>query len=136
MIEAVRTYLREIRIRRGLGLEEFAAAIGLSRRALIEWESGRTEELKTTPLIKAVRCLNASLDDICYLVSSEATAEDGRNRADAWIKKGTALRTNQYQPEIEEIVGQLDAFQIGLWLGYGKRLIEEQQVRYLIPSSE
>jgi transcriptional regulator with XRE-family HTH domain len=76
--DAVRAYLRDLRIGRRLSYTKFAKMIGLSRRALIGWEMGETEELKQGPLIRAVDALGASWKHLARLIEPDAGADTGR----------------------------------------------------------
>jgi DNA-binding XRE family transcriptional regulator len=85
-MDGVRAYLRLMRQGRGVSQQKLANAIGLSRRALIDWEVGRSDEIKTGPLMRAVDFLGASLNDIQEMVSERADTEEGRRRAFATLE--------------------------------------------------
>lgn len=79
--DAVKAYLRELRIGQHFSYAQFARIIGMSRRALIGWESGETSEIKQGPLIRALNALNASLGHLAELTTPDADAELGRRLA-------------------------------------------------------
>ena len=85
--EGVRGYLRELRMRLGITQKDFAEAIGLSHRALVDWEGARTDDLKGTQLVRAVSFLHASFDDIRALIETSASEDEGRARAIAWLSQ-------------------------------------------------
>lgn len=74
-MEAIRAYLRALRIGRNICQDELGDAIGLSRQALNEWEKGRTYDLKGSALLGAVEYLQGKLADIGVL--SHASADRG-----------------------------------------------------------
>lgn len=78
----VRGYLRELRKSVGVSQEALAEHIGLSRRALIEWEMGRTATLKSAQLFRAVAYLKAPIDEVLELFSKpDLTEEEGKEIA-------------------------------------------------------
>lgn len=91
----LRAYLRRLRTGLGVTQEELSEAMGMSRRAVIDWEAGETKSLKNGPLIRAVRFLGASLADIEDLIEREASDEEGRIRADAWLPRAKSARMNR-----------------------------------------
>jgi transcriptional regulator with XRE-family HTH domain len=88
-MDALRAYIREIRIGRKVTQDELAEAMGLSRRTLIDWEMGRTEEVKSVPLFRAISYLGASAGDVHYLALAGSNAEEGRKMAQARLQGGT-----------------------------------------------
>lgn len=81
-VDAVRVYIRVMREGRGLTQEDLGDAIGLSRRAIVEFESGRTDEMKTGPLFRALRVLGASTQHIARLIfEPDLSEEDARHFA-------------------------------------------------------
>ena len=85
--DGMRAYLRELRVQRGVSQRALAEAMGLSLRALIDWESGKTDDLKSTYLFRVVAFLGASLDDIRTLVEAGAGEDEGRQRAMTWLSQ-------------------------------------------------
>lgn len=100
--EGVRGYIRTLREARLqadtarpsiYSQRRFGAAIGLSERAYIDWETGETKTLKTGPLLKALAILAAPWDDAAKL--DDATYEEGAAMA-------TQLATGQRPPLPED----------------------------------
>lgn len=81
MPDGVRAYLRDLRIGQGYTYDAFAKQIGLSRRSLVGWEMGETEELKQGPLLRALTILQASIDHLKQLTGPGADPEMGRRLA-------------------------------------------------------
>ncbi len=93
--DGMRAYLREVRIQRGISQRALAEAMGLSLRALIDWESGKTDDLKSTSLFRATSFLRASLDDIRALIEAGAGEEEGRQRATVWLSQADQQRIDR-----------------------------------------
>lgn len=88
-MEAVREYLKALRMGRGISQDALADAVGLSRRAWINWENGETEDIKTGVMLKAIRAVQGAITDVEAL-------------ADASIDEGIKLaRTRLAQPLVE-----------------------------------
>jgi transcriptional regulator with XRE-family HTH domain len=124
--DGLRAYLRALRQARKISLPTLADAIGLSRRALIDWEMGKTEELKSGPLLRAISFLDASLEHVRYLVTSEAGVAEGK----ALAKEQFNVKQPSTAPLIEEVEAlarklAADPQRLSQWLGYGQRLLEE-----------
>jgi transcriptional regulator with XRE-family HTH domain len=79
--DAVRAYFRELRIGQRISYTKFAKMIGLSRRSLVGWEMGETEELKQSVFIRAANALGASLAHLGRLTDPSADADLGRTLA-------------------------------------------------------
>jgi transcriptional regulator with XRE-family HTH domain len=89
--DAVRAYVAELRDGRGFTQEEFARAIGMPKRTYQAWETGETEELKTSFLLRAIRVLHGSFQFLGLL--ENASAEEGERLARSWL----ALTSEQQQ---------------------------------------
>lgn len=83
--DGLRAYLRRLREGRDITQDVLADAMGFSRRALIDWELGETRSIKEKQLIRAMKYLGASIEDIDYLIDSDATTEEGIERAEALL---------------------------------------------------
>lgn len=81
MPDAVRAYLRDLRIGQGYTYAILAQQIGLSRRSLVGWEMGETEELKQGPLLRALTTLQASMDHLKQLTEPDSNTDMGRKLA-------------------------------------------------------
>jgi transcriptional regulator with XRE-family HTH domain len=82
MSDALRIYLREIRIKRGLSQEKAADAIGWSSRSFNEWETGKNDDIKSRFLIRLVGVLDASWEDVSYLELNDISINDAIAIAD------------------------------------------------------
>ena len=79
---AVRGYLRTLRDLEGMSQDSFGDAIGLSRRAVINWETGKTQTIKMHVLIRAIRAVHGAIDDIERLLRDDTLTEaDGERLA-------------------------------------------------------
>lgn len=81
--DGVRGYIRALRDGRGYTQEQLAVAIGLKKRAYSLWETGGTEEIKATLLLRALRILRGSFQFLGLL--ENATAEEGQRLAQSWL---------------------------------------------------
>lgn len=84
-MDGLRTYIRLLRQSQRVSQEQLADAIGLSRRAFIYWETGQTDDIKLTPIVKAIDYLHAPIEHVQQLVATEATAAEGEQLAQAWL---------------------------------------------------
>ncbi len=135
-MDAVRGYLRELRVGRQISQDELADAMGLSRKALIDWEMGRTGDIKSTPLFKAIEYLRGAFTDIAQLAneSVERGIEIARQRLEAEPSYFTEEQQAQIQaiastiPEdrLEEVLQLLEALQhkdkTDEWVSFGRFL--------------
>lgn len=136
VMDAVRAYLREMRIGRRISQDELADAIGLSRRALIDWEMGRTEDIKSGAMIKAIAYLRGAVFDIATLV--DASLDRGIELAKERLAIPTVQLSEEHQQQLqslaqsipEERVGEVLALleelqrkdKTGEWLNFGRFL--------------
>lgn len=86
-MDAIRAYLHAIRHARKISQRTLAERIGLSERAWIDWETGKTADLKASVLIKTVAILGASLGDVAQLL--EMDADSGTQAAQRLIEGST-----------------------------------------------
>lgn len=141
-MNTVQAYLRELRIGRKISQEELADAIGLSRRAYLDWESGKTEGIKDTPLFRAIDMLKAGLHHIHYLATHpETPIEQAVLIAKAWLKGNDILDTEVQEfvanikqsgkvAEALDIIQQLeelDPLSLERLLGYGQSLLDRNR---------
>lgn len=125
-MDGLRTYLIELRIFRRITQKQLSKAMGLSERALLDWESGKTQDLKSTSLIKAISFLRASFDDAIYLIQHNSTSIDGKKMAEDLITNTTNNRL-LLPEQVQELLSAMDQSQIDQWIGYGTRLLEEKK---------
>jgi transcriptional regulator with XRE-family HTH domain len=89
--DGVRGYIRALRDGRGVTQGQLALAIGLKERAYSLWETGKTEEIKATLLLRALRVLRGSFQFLGLL--EDASTEEGERLARSWL----ALTPEQQQ---------------------------------------
>lgn len=145
-MEAVRGYLRELRLGRAVSQDQLADAIGLSRKALIDWEMGRTEDIKTGVMLRAIRYLRGAVEDLGNLIDASidegiALAQRRLKQKDAQhpeagmlsaeemeqvhqIAKAIPNENRQDMLELLETMGE-NPSKLQQWLGYGARITEE-----------
>lgn len=75
-VELLRKYLRLLRNERSASQKDLADAMGLSLRALVDWESGKTDDVKSIPLSRALTFLKGSFEDVDELLSFSGEDED------------------------------------------------------------
>jgi transcriptional regulator with XRE-family HTH domain len=121
IMEAVRAYLRELRVGRQVSQDELADAIGLSRRALIEWEMGRTEDIKTGIVLRAIQHLSGVAGDLMELL--DATVDRGVELARQRLAEPAVQFTDDQQRQLESLARSVQADQVDEVL----RLLEELQ---------
>lgn len=139
-MNTVQAYIKELRVGRRISQEELADIIGLSRRALIDWESGKTEGIKDAPLFRAIDTLRAGLHHVHYLATHpEITIEQAVSLARAWLQGDDIL-----DAEIQDFATQIhqrgkvaealaliqelenDPSALDRLLGYGHGLVERR----------
>lgn len=84
--EAMRAYVRTLRKGRKVSQPRLADAIDMAVRTYKSWELGETETIKTPNLVRAVRFLNGSFDQLAEM-ADDATAEDGSRMAREWLDR-------------------------------------------------
>lgn len=89
--DAIRAYIITLRSEQHITQTAAAKASGLGDRAYKSWEAGDTQDIKGPPLIRLVRFLGGSFDDLESLEHADADA--GRDRALAWLKIPTDQRS-------------------------------------------
>lgn len=129
-VDALRIYLRELRIAHKFSQDALAEGIGLARRTLIEWEMGRTDDLKSGPLVRAVSFLGASFDDVKYLVTSDADEEEAKALAHKRMYE-VSPPPDVSHVELEDVLEialrlKNDRKKLAQLAKYGKQLIDEK----------
>jgi transcriptional regulator with XRE-family HTH domain len=94
-MQALRAYLREIRVQKGVSQEELADAIGVSRQQLMRWETGKTAALRGDALLRALGYLNVSFEDALLLVKEGSTQADGYHLAKARLQTSANATENE-----------------------------------------
>lgn len=104
--ESLRRYLRLLRNERGASQKELADAMGLSLRALVDWESGKTDDIKSIPLARALAFLQSSFADVEELLSISSSDEDYiLNVVKDRVGGRRQLTYNQRQPTAVRLFG-------------------------------
>ena len=73
----LRRYLQILRKKRGVSQKDLADAMGLSLRAIVDWETGSTDDIKSVPLTRALEFLQGSFADIEELTLLRDDDEEG-----------------------------------------------------------
>jgi transcriptional regulator with XRE-family HTH domain len=89
MSDALRVYLREIRIKKGLSQEKAADAIGWSSRSYNEWETGKNDDIKSRFLIRLVVTLDVPWEDVSYLELNDVSVDEAISIADKRLSSPT-----------------------------------------------
>lgn len=84
--DAIRGYIRTLRQEEEKTQEDVAEAIRMAVRTYKAWELGKTKDIKTPYLIRAVHFLQGSLDQIADL-ADDATQEEGAELARRWLSR-------------------------------------------------
>lgn len=86
----IRLYLIALRKGRKISQEKLAMAVGVSRPTIREWESGRTEEMKGSMLLRAMAFLGASRVHMSQIITDPNLTEEDINRfAESVLGGGT-----------------------------------------------
>lgn len=100
--DGVRAYIRVLRDASPYSQKSFAKEIGLSERAYADYETGETQELKQSSLIRALELLRAPYEDIRDLILGNSDAQSGRD-----------LAISRLEPSIQERIRALEATEEG-----------------------
>ncbi len=105
-LEAAGAYLEELRKHAGYSRSELGAAVGVGDDIILGIERGRAEATGSV-LLKIVDLLGGSFAQLLHLLTSlAATAEDGRELAQAWAIRPAAMQLDELTPveETEELL--------------------------------
>jgi transcriptional regulator with XRE-family HTH domain len=80
-MNGVRGYVRELRVQQSISLPALGKVMGLAPNTLISWEQGHTKEIKAGPLLRAVRYLGGSGEDLLLLADEDTPEIVGRTLA-------------------------------------------------------
>jgi hypothetical protein len=102
--DAIRAYIRTLRLEQQISQ--------LSRRAYLDWETGKSKEAKTSPLLRAVRFLSGSPDDLAAFEDSttpEEAAKVAHSRLNAAQQRAIteAVGEGLAEEDVEWIANQL-----------------------------
>lgn len=125
---AVGAYLRTLREAKKLGREPLALQLKTSESLIESIEKGQTDT-RGSLLLLMVYVLQGSPEQLTALmVNDRATADDGRHLAEEWLIQSKPAPPS-HRTEVDELSQILasDQYRMGKWLGYGRRLVEEQQ---------
>lgn len=140
-MNTIQAYLRAIRIGRSISQEHLAESIGMSRRALIDWEQGKTEGMRDARLFQIIDMLQAAVHHVYYLgTHPEVSAEQATAMAEAWLKGDDILdgEIDEFLVKIQDqgkmsealtIIRQLseDPSSLDRLLGYGQGLLDRMK---------
>lgn len=118
-MEALRAYLTTLRKGRGVSQDNLASAIGLSRRAVLNWEKGETQTMKMAVALDAIRFLQGAVGDIFELLDGEV--DRGVELARQRLSEPAVNFTEEQQSQLEALARSMDDDEFNETL----RLIEE-----------
>lgn len=84
--DALRSYIRTLRQERKVSQGALAERIGVAPRTYKAWETGGTKDIKAPFLVRAIRYLRGSFDQVAE-ISDNATSEEGAQMALDWLKQ-------------------------------------------------
>jgi transcriptional regulator with XRE-family HTH domain len=94
---AVKAFVRELRRLRKMTQPDVADAAGLSTQQYYRWETGEQVQTNDEAVLRVLVRVHAPWDEIvALLLDQQATAQDGRDRALAYM-------TSQLRPEEQRI---------------------------------
>jgi transcriptional regulator with XRE-family HTH domain len=111
--DAIRGYF--IGLRRGRYSQQVVAdAVGLSRRAWIDYETGKTKEIGSTVMLAALRFLQGSFDHLRELADDKASEKYGLTLAQRRLEEiaageVAALRDTVSEEEFSQFLREIDA---------------------------
>lgn len=88
--EAIRGYVRTLRQERKISQPKLAQAIKMALRTYKDWELGVTAKIDASYVLRAVRFLNGSFDQLADL-EDDATQKDGEALARKWITRAEVV---------------------------------------------
>lgn len=88
--DALRGYITTLRNGRNFTQQQLADAIRMAKRTYISWETGHTKDIKTPYLLRALKVLNGSVDQVAELVDS-STKADGEGLAKDWLAQNPQI---------------------------------------------
>ena len=124
---AVGAYLRRLRENLDLTQIDLALEVHTNESQIIRLEQGRVDT-RGSLLMAITRVVQGSADDIFRLSTDQgATAHDGRDLAEAWIRRKENPTADDRDAEIAAINQALrgDDRRLGMWIGYGRGLVDE-----------
>ncbi len=130
--DVVRWYVRGAREARGMSQDAVAKATGLALRSYTDWELGRTDEIKTGPLMRALDVLRAPAEHIKRLVLADEDGEEAQALVRGLIAELERLPAEAREARTQRAVALIDELltdpqRLDRWIGYGERLREESQ---------
>lgn len=139
-MQAVGAYLWELRRRKGVSRATVGKALGDVDHSQIERiEKGQTDT-RGSLLLAFVHAVGGNPDDVVALmVEPKATADEGKQLAAQWWSQQIQGATPQEQDERrQQAMALVDALladpaKLDRLMGYGERLLEEQQGRTETP---
>ena len=107
--DALRAYSRTLRQGRKITQPDLADAIGMNLRTYKSWEMGDTKDIKTPYLLRAVRVLCGSFEQVAN-IQDAATAEEGAALARAWIKAPVEAIVEEARSSPDDVAARLNRF--------------------------
>ncbi len=107
--DAIRGYIRTLRLKRGKTQAEAADGAGMKYTTYKDWEYGITKSIKTPNLLRLVRYLSGSIDQIIGMTDDD-TDKTGEALAEAWAATplAVAIDSTQARDQAEDIKRVMD----------------------------
>jgi transcriptional regulator with XRE-family HTH domain len=124
--DAIRGYIRALRQSRKVSQAALAEAIQMAVRTYKDWELGATANIDAPHMLRAMRVLEGSLDQIADLPTG-ATAEDGAALARAWVVSAAAPREEETPDEARRLNRLIDLLAQGVAPDEAARIVQREQ---------
>lgn len=127
-LKAAGAYIVRLRKEAKLSRLAFAKLVDTSDSNMMRIEQGR-QEAGGILLAQIIRKLDANPNDVIDLLLLEgAGAEEGNARAEEWIRiRDGKSKTNTLHPDVLKIASQMTDYDLGRWVSFGERLLEESK---------
>lgn len=114
--DAIRGYVKTLRRERKKTQPDVAKHIDMPLSTYKDWERGITKDIKTPHLVRIIRFLKGSFDQIAEL-SDKSTIEDGEVLAKDWVTRQqvvdafapTSNETPQEESRVNRLIDLLEA---------------------------
>lgn len=99
--DGLRGYLEALRRLRKVTQAELGGAMGISARAVLDWEQGRTGTISAASALQAIAYLRGAFADLEALVGEQATEEDGRAVA---LQRAAAALSDGARDQVANVI--------------------------------
>jgi transcriptional regulator with XRE-family HTH domain len=127
-LKASGAYLQHLREHTGLSRAELAEKLSTSPSQVFRIEEGKGET-RGSLLAAFIRNVNGSAEDVVnLLLNSRASAEEGVRAAEIWLgsQQPTHIYRSTVHPDVADLAGRLSDYELGRWVAFGQRLLDER----------